>query len=395
MEVRAAGCSSSAIDQRHGKTQDCLREKDEFSLYNVEGRPAVTLKRQGRVSERPKVTLRHDDEDRLRQETKLVILEYLSSLPPERISARNRKEHQGSASVVKAKTIHSSERPFFDVIVKKRKSSITRRKSEEYDQKVKEKLNKMAVPLWKKLTPEVLDDIRNFDKCALKKGETRSKRRSSPFLRLAFSEKTESLDSPITSVTHRLDEIGHDIMKDYPALLDEHLAELLTPLESERKLSYEEFSVVAKSVFEQQLARFTGSVWTKVALIFYLVKEVLYTGTLTDFQVELIVEYATRFITETSADKIKKEGGWVALDPESNALLEDDLLQHDIYNPINDSRDEDIVDGNPSSGADNAQSNFTPSYFEFAKDTVKAVGGYTAAALAFGIGVAYAYFKQQ
>ena len=101
-------------------------------------------------------------------------------------------------------------------------------------------------------------------------------------------------------------------MKDYPALLDEHLTELLTPLESEKKLSYEKFSTVAKSVFEKQLARFTGSIWTKVALVFYLVKEVLYTGTLNDVQVELIVEYATRFITETSADKIKNEGGWVS-----------------------------------------------------------------------------------
>ena len=83
------------------------------------------------------------------------------------------------------------------------------------------------------------------------------------------------------------------------------------------------------------------------------------------------------------------------MDPESSTILEDDLLQQDIYNPINDSRDEDIVDGKPSSAADNTQSNLTPSYFEIAKDTVKAVGGYTAAALAFGIGVAYAYFKQQ
>ena len=102
-------------------------------------------------------------------------------------------------------------------------------------------------------------------------------------------------------------------MKDYPSLLDEHLTEILTPLESEKKLSYEDFSQVAKVVFEKQLARFTGSIWTRVALIFYLVKEVLYSGTLTDIQVELVVEYASRFITETSADKIKKEGGWVSV----------------------------------------------------------------------------------
>lgn len=128
-----------------------------------------------------------------------------------------------------------------------------------------------------------------------------------------MSEKNDSLDSPITVVTERLDIMSKDIMKDYPQLLDEHLIEILTPLEAHKKLTYEEFSAVAKSVFEKQLARFTGSIWTKVALVFYLVKEVLYSGILTDFQVELIVNYATRFITETSGDKIKKQGGWVSL----------------------------------------------------------------------------------
>lgn len=102
-------------------------------------------------------------------------------------------------------------------------------------------------------------------------------------------------------------------MKDYPELLDEQLSELLTPLEAEgTKLTYEDFAKVAKPVFEKQFARFTESIWTKVALVFYLVKEVLYSGNLTDIQVELLVEYATRFVTETSFDKIKKEGGWVS-----------------------------------------------------------------------------------
>ena len=130
--------------------------------------------------------------------------------------------------------------------------------------------------------------------------------------RFAAKVSAKPLDSPITTVTTRLDEMGQDIMKDYPQLLDEHLSELLTPLEIENKLTYEEFSVVAKTVFEKQLARFTGSIWTKVAMVFYLVKEVLYSGNLTDIQVELLVDYATRFITETSSEKIKKEGGWVS-----------------------------------------------------------------------------------
>ena len=159
-----------------------LGEQEGSSLDKVEYKPPVKLKRQGRVSERPHVILKQDSDDRLRQETKLVILEYLSSLPPENISARNRKEYVGGTSVVKAKTIHSSERPFLDVIEKRQKGSITRRNSDEYDARVRNKLNKMATPLREKLTPEILDDIKKFNKCELKTGGKKA-RRSMPYLR--------------------------------------------------------------------------------------------------------------------------------------------------------------------------------------------------------------------
>ena len=144
-----------------------------------------------------------------------------------------------------------------------------------------------------------------------------------PFNRFqAQSANNAVLDTPVTCVAIRLEEMSEDIMKDYPELLDEQLSELLTPLEAEEnKLTYEDFAKVAKPVFEKQLARFTGSIWTKVALVFYLVKEVLYSGNLTDIQVELLVEYATRFITETSFDNIKKEGGWVSTGSVSRYLF--------------------------------------------------------------------------
>ena len=102
-------------------------------------------------------------------------------------------------------------------------------------------------------------------------------------------------------------------MKDYPQLLDEHLSELLDPLDSGEKLSYDKFASVAKTVFEKQLARFTGSIWTKVAMVFYLVKEVVFSGGLSDIQVEVLVEYATRFISEHSMEPIRNEGGWVRI----------------------------------------------------------------------------------
>ena len=186
--------SRSAIgEQLNGTaTNDNIfhEEKEGMPFCDVEEKPSVKLKRQGRVTERPKLNLKQDSRERLRQETKLVILEYLSNLPPEKISARNRKEHQKGTSVVKAKTIHSSERPFFDVIEKKRKGSITRRNSEEYDAKVRDKLNKMARPLRKKLTPEILEEIKKFDKCVLKRGDVRARRRTSPHLRSVLLSRT-------------------------------------------------------------------------------------------------------------------------------------------------------------------------------------------------------------
>ena len=132
---------------------------------------AAKLKRQCRVENKPDLKLKLESKERMRQETKLVILEFLSSLPPEpeRISARYRRENRGPTSVSKAKTIHSSERPFLDVIEKRKRLPVTRRNSEEYDQKVREKLAKMAKPLRKRLTPEVLSDIKSFDKAKLKK----------------------------------------------------------------------------------------------------------------------------------------------------------------------------------------------------------------------------------
>lgn len=163
--------------------------------YHTEGdgathspKRSTSIKRQPRVAQRPpNPKLKFvDGMERMRQETKLVVLEYLSNLPVEQISARNRHcQKERGNSVVKAKTIHSCERPFVEVIEKKRRehSPLKRRKSEQYDKKVREKLQRMANPIRKRLSPEVLEDIKQFDKGKLKDAPQKKNRKSLPFLR--------------------------------------------------------------------------------------------------------------------------------------------------------------------------------------------------------------------
>ena len=148
---------------------------------------STSIKRQPRVGQRPpNPKLKFDGMERMRQETKLVVLEYLSNLPSEQISARNKHyQKERGNSVVKARTIHSCERPFVEVIEKKKRehSPLKRRKSEQYDKKVREKLQQMAHPIRKRLSPAVLQDIKQFDKGKLRDVPQRKNRQSLPFLR--------------------------------------------------------------------------------------------------------------------------------------------------------------------------------------------------------------------
>eukprot|EP00794_Sanderia_malayensis_P012939 gene12939-14269_t len=373
-----------------------------------------TLKRKPRVEEnhRPELKMKFiDRRELMRQETKLVVLEYLSSLPLQKIPLRKKSQSASAPApssnnqVLKAKTIHSSERPFVEVIEreKRRSSKLKRRNSEQHDAKVREKLKSMAVPLKKTLTPEILHDITKFDRDSLK---NQTCRRRSPCLALRFSReaKSDSPDTPITSVTTRLEMMGEDIMKDYPQLLDEHLTEILTPLDKGGKLTYDDFAVVAKSVFQKQLARFTGSIWTKLSMVFYLVKEVIFSGALTDTQVEILVEYASRFIEEHSREPIQEEGGWGALKLDGEDFPGEANSRGHVYS-LSDEPDPDFVDGHPPYLEEDhagSRENSTPSpsppephMFGFIKDSVKEWTTYGLAALAVGIGVAYSYMKQQ
>ena len=83
------------------------------------------------------------------------------------------------------------------------------------------------------------------------------------------------------------------------------------------------------------------------------------------------------------------------MDP-NNGLLEEDLFRGDIYNPLGvDSNWRDAIDGSVSSDEGGTENVVVPGYFDMAKETARTLSTYTAAALAVGIGFAYAYFKQQ
>ena len=125
------------------------------------------------------------------------------------------------------------------------------------------------------------------------------------------SDDSEIPETPITNVTRRIEEISICIMQEIPNLLDNGRSELLTPLEIEEKISYELFSSVAKSVIENKVFRLTRSVWSKVAVIFHLVKEVVFSGLLSEVEVALLVDYASRFVAENEFDDIESQGGWV------------------------------------------------------------------------------------
>lgn len=180
---------SDSVELLKGKSVESPKENggsgdDRLLHSNLARKPPVRKKK---VEKRPSnIIVKEDSKERMRQETRLAVLEYLSSLSPERRCSNNQAQHRGGTSVVKARTIHSSERPFLDVIEKRKKRRVTRRNSEEYDTKVREKLLKMVKPLRQKLTPDILNEINRFDASTLRREEdVVAKRRSIPNLRYA------------------------------------------------------------------------------------------------------------------------------------------------------------------------------------------------------------------
>lgn len=122
-----------------------------------------------------------------------------------------------------------------------------------------------------------------------------------------LEEEFEIPETPLTDVTRRIEEISLCIMKENPCLLDNHLGELLVPLEIEEAISYELFASVAKSVMKKKLSCLATSVWSKAAIACFLTKEVVFSGMISEVDVCSLVDYASRFIAENAFDEINEE----------------------------------------------------------------------------------------
>ena len=106
--------------------------------------------------------------DRMKEETRFVVLEYLSSLPAEKVRGRNRQ----SSMPVNANLSHSWPN-----------ECQPRRGSDVHDRKVRERLTNMLDPLRKKLSQDLLADITTFDKKRLKSAPDNDGRCQLPCLR--------------------------------------------------------------------------------------------------------------------------------------------------------------------------------------------------------------------
>ena len=111
--------------------------------------------------------------------------------------------------------------------------------------------------------------------------------------------------SPESKVAEKLESIGIEIMEMYPNLLDEPLQLVCKQPDD---LTYEEFKQAAyKVTFNKQIVG-----WSKVALLCYFAREIAMFGELDDKQLDLLAEYCFRFIEESTAEFIERQGGWVS-----------------------------------------------------------------------------------
>lgn len=123
-------------------------------------------------------------------------------------------------------------------------------------------------------------------------------------------DTTYALPSPVLSpeskVAEKLETIGFEIMELYPNLLDEPLQLVCNEPDD---LTYDEFKKAAyKVTFNTKIVG-----WSKVALLCYFAREIALFGELDDKQLDLLAGYCFRFIEETTAEFIERQGGWVSL----------------------------------------------------------------------------------
>lgn len=126
-------------------------------------------------------------------------------------------------------------------------------------------------------------------------------------------EPDENLDidifTPETYAVNRLEVISDDIMRDFPDLLQVPISNLIS-MTTNDSVNYDLFSKVAKPVFDLKVPRFSSSVWPRIALVLYMVRETVFLGNMNDRQLELLVEHSTKFFTENAKESVEEQGGW-------------------------------------------------------------------------------------
>ena len=109
--------------------------------------------------------------------------------------------------------------------------------------------------------------------------------------------------SPESHVAQRLELISQEILKTYPDFFNEEISQV-----SLQELTYEKFASTAKKVIE----KYPGG-WTRIALVCYFARQLAIEDESTDDQLVQLVEFSSRFISETSAEWIASQGGWVRI----------------------------------------------------------------------------------
>ncbi|CAB4043756.1 bcl-2 homologous antagonist killer-like, partial [Paramuricea clavata] len=106
--------------------------------------------------------------------------------------------------------------------------------------------------------------------------------------------------SPESQVAVRLEMISQEILTKYPDIFDEQISRV-----SLQDLTYEKFASVARKVIEKH----PGG-WTRIALVCYFARELALEDESTDDQLDNLVSFSSKFISETSAEWIASQGGW-------------------------------------------------------------------------------------
>ncbi|XP_032232958.1 uncharacterized protein LOC5508275 [Nematostella vectensis] len=253
--------------------------------------------------------------ERLKEETRLVLLDFLGALPPEKLTARNLTVSE-----------HRPER-----LKQALKLSKSPSDAASYENR-RQKFQNMAAPLRRKLSLNLKQEIENFDR--------RSQLRKSPTSPCApkFRNRPNNLNiqphypehhvlpSPVLSpegrVAAMLDKIGQEIMESYPHLLDESME--ITKDWDLRCITYEDFQAAARKVTLDN--KLVG--WSKVALLCFFAREIAMecSEELDDKELIQLAEYTVRFIEETTGEWIERQGGWAGIELEEDIILNAESL---------------------------------------------------------------------